>query len=589
MISAGAFRGVMLFGVIWLSTVAGARPGLAQNNTVGAYEVEVCSKGDPNYPRQRGTLLQLDPKNFVVQTGGGQQTFHRDDFYVCPPSPSQPPPRIEAQCPPGQIAGANGCACPVNQIMQEGRCAAAPAPVVMKNEDALPVCRSAEEMTVQGSSTVGLGVMPSLIKAFAAANNFTVATGAEDTRAVFQLRPAASREGGCFVIIVLSTGSNDAKTGITKGTAQMGMSSRDYTDSEIDEMASQGDKKSSYSRGDIERVVALDAVGIVVNKRNPIAALELCQIAEVFAGKTRNWRDLGGHSSPIKIHVTTEASQVGNARSGTFETFERLVLKSCGVTLGSGFTLHDTYPDLLRAVANDDASIGFAPAVLAKGAPVAALHLRGKCGIEQESTTFNVKTEDYPLSRRLYLFRPFTLSGQARQFETFILTDDRADDAVNRDSSAVDQKIESVADLHASSSRTSDTAADPRSHAAFNTMARDGERLSITYRFAFGKDELDTKARQDILRLARYLKKLPGPPPTVVLAGFADNVGSVRANIELAERRAEQVRQALLAALPGFAGHVRVQGYGKILPVTCNDNELGQSKNRRVEVYLQGR
>jgi phosphate transport system substrate-binding protein len=61
----------------------------------------------------------------------------------------------------------------------------------------------------------------------------------------------------------------------------------------------------------------------------------------------------------------------------------------------------------------------------------------------------------------------------------------------------------------------------------------------------------------------------------------------VSTNLELATRRAEAVRRELVAiASTDHARNIRVEGFGKILPVTCNDTELGRAKNRRVEVFL---
>jgi len=117
----------------------------------------------------------------------------------------------------------------------------------------------------------------------------------------------------------------------------------------------------------------------------------------------------------------------------------------------------------MKAVAADDASIGFAPATLVTD-QVKSPRLKGSCGIEQAVTSFNVKTEDFPLARRLYLFTPFPLEGYARQFGNFIAADDRADDLLSSpgvsegsvermdgQSGTFDQKIEAMPDNHANS------------------------------------------------------------------------------------------------------------------------------------------
>jgi phosphate transport system substrate-binding protein len=153
---------------------------------------------------------------------------------------------------------------------------------------------------------------------------------------------------------VRSTGSDTAKDAIVDKAAQIGMSSRVYTDSEIQVLA-RAAGAAPAARSEIEQVVALDGVVVVVNKQNPVSALGLCQIAEIFAGRIRNWRELGGRPGAINL-------QVRLGPSGTFETFRTLVLKARGVELARTIAFsHGAYAALLAAVAADEMSVGFAP------------------------------------------------------------------------------------------------------------------------------------------------------------------------------------------------------------------------------------
>jgi phosphate transport system substrate-binding protein len=566
-----AFPGAILLCAIWLSIVPGAGPAAAEGPPI---QVRLCSRNYPDFPPVTGLLKSIDEKNFVLLTRAGEQSFNRADFISCPSQGGNSPP----QCQGGQVATANGCACPANLTVSDGRCVPAPP---IDDRATLTPCKSAETLAIQGSSTVGLGVMPALIQGFANVAGLKVARSADDvTRAVYQLSPA-DPNGRCFVITVLSTGSNTAKEGLTENIARIGMSSRYYQDDEIALLARAANLRG-FERSQIEHVVALDAVGIVVNRRNRIESLELCQIAQVFAGRISNWGTFKATPGPIHVHVRTGTSGT-SAASGTFDAFNALVMDACKVTLAQAPS-HSTYPDLLQAVAVDETSIGFAPLGLVDDS-VKVLRLRAACGIEQTATPFNVKSEDYPLARRLYLLTPFALEGYSRQFENFILTDDRVDDVIYRQSDAFDQKIQAQFDDHASSVNTPETAADPASRARFNVIARSSRRLSITYRFALGSEELDSKAREDIRRLAVYLRNTK-PPLTAYLAGFADSGGGISLNLELAARRADAVRRELLAVAPDLAGSIQARGFGKILPVDCNDTQLGREKNRRVEVFV---
>ncbi|MBV9564923.1 MAG: substrate-binding domain-containing protein [Bradyrhizobium sp.] len=572
---------------VWFLVRFLGEPSQAQN-PIGL-KVMFCSKVNANAPPISGTLVGNDSTTYyrVYTENYGEITVRRADVEEC---------GSHVVCPARQEAGPAGCACPASQVMQDGHCVSpAPRPVVANTtpDPAAPAapCRSFEDLAIQGSGTVGLGVMPFLIQAFANANAMRVAP-TDDPKTltrIYQLQ-GSSPDAACFRVTVRSTGSDTAKDAIVDKVAKIGMSSRDYSASEIGVLASAAGR-TPLVRSEVEQVVALDAVVVVVNRQNPVGALSLCQIAQIFAGRIRDWRELGGRPGTINL-------QVRLGPSGTFETFQSLVLKTCGAELARtiAFT-HGSYDRLLAAVASDEMSIGFAPEALI-GKNVKPLRLRGACGVEQSASSFSIKTEDYPLARRLFIFTPYPLEGYARRLVDFIKADDRADDAfglslpaVGEDGaevphSATDQKIEIARDDHAESARLQETEADPIARRRFVETAAQADRLSITYRFAFGSEDLDTKARQDIQRFARYLQKNP-TSRNVLLAGFTDNVGNETANVDLARKRAEAVRREL-AALGAwrYARDIQVEGFGKILPVACNDTELGRQKNRRVEVFL---
>jgi phosphate transport system substrate-binding protein len=113
-----------------------------------------------------------------------------------------------------------------------------------------------------------------------------------------------------------------------------------------------------------------------------------------------------------------------------------------------------------------------------------------------------------------------------------------------------------------------------------------GRRLSVNFRFRQNIAKLDTKALQDVLRLADYLKK-SGENTKVLLLGFADSRGSFEHNKNLSIKRAEEVKRALLASGAGLkTDHIITKGYSELLPVACNGNDAGREKNRRVEAFI---
>jgi len=91
------------------------------------------------------------------------------------------------------------------------------------------------------------------------------------------------------------------------------------------------------------------------------------------------------------------------------------------------------------------------------------------------------------------------------------------------------------------------------------------------------------KAAASLKALGLYLAALP--ERTVQVIGHTDNQGTAAANRSLSERRAQQVRAALVAA--GVArSRISAEGRGADAPVADNRTAAGRAKNRRVEIVV---
>jgi outer membrane protein OmpA-like peptidoglycan-associated protein len=101
--------------------------------------------------------------------------------------------------------------------------------------------------------------------------------------------------------------------------------------------------------------------------------------------------------------------------------------------------------------------------------------------------------------------------------------------------------------------------------------------------FETGKSELLTGAQDRLSRVADYLKN---SPRHVVVEGYTDSTGSSSTNMSLSQRRADSVRDYLIAqGVP--ADRLSAQGKGESSPVASNANSAGRAMNRRVEIILQ--
>ncbi len=102
---------------------------------------------------------------------------------------------------------------------------------------------------------------------------------------------------------------------------------------------------------------------------------------------------------------------------------------------------------------------------------------------------------------------------------------------------------------------------------------------------AFEKNKalLTGDGRQLLNQLAEALLASTDKTVKYEISGHTDNKGSESANLDLSTRRAEAVRDALIAK--GVeADRLIAKGYGESDPVASNDTETGRSQNRRIQV-----
>ena len=101
--------------------------------------------------------------------------------------------------------------------------------------------------------------------------------------------------------------------------------------------------------------------------------------------------------------------------------------------------------------------------------------------------------------------------------------------------------------------------------------------------FEFGKSELSLVAIRNVNKLADFLQQYPAR--NLLIEGHTDSVGSEEFNLALSEKRANGVRDQLVAK--GIAAErITPMGYGKKYPVAGNDTPAGRQQNRRVEVVI---
>jgi len=211
---------------------------------------------------------------------------------------------------------------------------------------------------------------------------------------------------------VSPTGSGTGIKELGRGTVEIAMASRELKDAE----------REAWPDVDFYEIpIAHDGVAVIVSKSiyndalKPVTGLTIEQVRGIYNGTIRNWNLVGGPDKPIAVHERQEGS-------GTRDTFMGAVfrgVKDPRVPQPSGS--HESNAELKSAVAETDNAIGYVglgyvndktPSVMLNGV---------LCSPE------NIVSEDYPISRMLYLYTDGEPSGMVKEFIDFVLSEDGQD------------------------------------------------------------------------------------------------------------------------------------------------------------------
>ncbi|WAE60085.1 substrate-binding domain-containing protein [Stutzerimonas sp. R40042] len=412
-------------------------------------------------------------------------------------------------------------------------------------------------LRIHGSNTVGAKLAPMLVAGLFEAKGLQSVRIAPAGKENEQRVTALDERGKTIQALVAAHGTGTGFAGLKDGAADLAAASRPIKQSEAQSLAALGDMRSAES----EQVIAIDGLAVIVHPDNPVQSLSVEQVARLFSGEIANWRELGGANAAVELHARDD-------QSGTYDTFKELVLGSQGKTLATNATRYESNDALSLAVSRRNGAIGFVG--LASVGKSKALAITDGDSQPMPPTTALVATEDYPLSRRLFLYAdPQKQSKWTREFLTFVHSP--AGQAIVEKSGYVAQAIAPI--------RLPAQAAMP---AAYQQLAREAQRLTVNFRFAEGSAQLDNKAQRDVQRLIDYLNSHDKQMNAAVLVGFGDARNDPARTALLSKLRAMAVRRELAR---GGILVKEINGLGDQLPVASN-SEAGRIKNRRVEVWV---
>ena len=424
---------------------------------------------------------------------------------------------------------------------------------------ALPSSHAGEPvLRVQGSNTIGAHLLPELVKGLLQSEGYadvSIQPGkAENEQRVI----GRSADGKEAIVDLAAHGSSTGFVALKDNSAELAAASRPIKDAEAAGLSASGNLRS----GKAEHVIGIDGLAIIVNPANALDELTTDNLARIFSGEVKTWEELGGRGGAIHLYARDD-------NSGTFDTFKELVLASHGKTLANGTQRFESSDQLSQQVSADPQGIGFVG--LSSIRKAKALRIADGDSQAMPPSTTLIATEDYPLSRRLFLYmKPEESNRWAHALLQFAQGDQGQ--ALVSASGFVGQRVQAV--------KMTPRAGMPQ---AYQSLARDAQRLSVNFRFREGSATLDNKAQRDVERLLAYLQQNGKMNKQAVLVGFGDpKQDPARAEL-LSKLRAMAVRRELAKDGVMFR---EISGMGDALPVAANNDDDGRIKNRRVEVWV---
>ncbi len=423
----------------------------------------------------------------------------------------------------------------------------------------LSSAQSVQTLSVYGSNTIGSRLAPALADGLLRSQNFeqidlktTPDTNQHTLTAGLEpLKPRVR-------IDIHTQGSSTGFAALHDLSADIAAASRPIKHSEASLLRGLGDMHNKNA----EHIIAIDGLAIIVHRNNPIQDLSTAQLAAIFSGELNDWSMLGAPAGRIHIYARDN-------NSGTWETFKDLVLSPTDKALSLEAQRFESSEKLSDSVSTDPSAIGFIGLPYVRQAKAIAVSAGDT--IAMHPTAELIATEDYPLSRRLYLYSPEHGNNPlAQAFIAFAQSD--AGQSLVESNGFISQTVRAMPVT------VSDSMPLP-----YQQLAKQAQRLSVNFRFKEGSAQLDNKAQRDIERVLTYLRKHNKANNKLVLVGFGDSKSEPERALLLSKLRAMAVRRQLHNKEIIFR---EVIGIGDAMPVASNNLDQGRLKNRRVELWV---
>jgi phosphate transport system substrate-binding protein len=238
------------------------------------------------------------------------------------------------------------------------------------------------------------------------------------------IRPGFTQSQPDIAVEMISSGSGSGPRALAEGACDLAPMSRDMRPAEIESIEkARGDTVDSIA-------IAIDAIAIGVNTRNPITRISLNDLDRVFGRERRRggapavkWSDLGVAGVPIADRTITLFGM--GSGTGSNGIVAEIVLQ--GGPFRTSVNEEPVSSSVVQAIATDASAIGYC-SVLFESVRVRNLEVEALDGSGFVAPTdASIRAGRYPLARtlRLYYLRGSLVRSPAtRKFLQFMVSQD---------------------------------------------------------------------------------------------------------------------------------------------------------------------
>jgi phosphate transport system substrate-binding protein len=253
----------------------------------------------------------------------------------------------------------------------------------------------------QASATAGDGGAGA-----AAADKTAISVKGSDTMVILGQRWAETymKANPGITVQVTGGGSGTGIAALINGTTDICQASRPMKDAE------KADTQSKRGAPAVETKVALDALAVYVNEKSPLQEISIPTLHKIYAGDTKNWKDVGGPDHAIVLYGREN-------NSGTYGYFKEHVLENKDFA-ASVQTLAGTSA-VVSAVKGDPYGIGYGGIAYLEG--IRALKVKKDDSSPAIAASLQTAQDGtYPIARFLYFYTAGEPAGTAKKFTDWV-------------------------------------------------------------------------------------------------------------------------------------------------------------------------